>query len=708
MKKIFRMMMALSIAAFTFTACEDVPEPYNNPYDGRKPVEPEVVIEGTGSGTADDPWNVAALITACNGLAADAFLNDGAEVYVKGIVTETTEVSAQFGNATYYISDDAKGSNRFYVYRGKLLDGASVTAETDLEVGDEVTVCGKVKNFKGNTLEFDQGNYLVALKKGEGGGGETPATPGTVEKPLTVPEALAYIDGLGADKQSPTGYVKGKIAAITEVDTGQYGNATYLISDDGTENVPTLQIYRGYSFGGEKFKSANEIKVGDEVIITGKLINFRGNTKQFAQGSSIYSLNGKVAGGGSTEGEAKGDGTLANPFNPVAAINFASKLASGAKSDNDVYIKGKISKIANNGTFTGGGTFGNATFYISEDGTENNEFYVFRTLYLGNVKYTGGTDIKVGDEVIICGKVMNYMGNTPETSANESYVYSLNGQTAGGETPTPTPTGEVKTVTVAEFNAAPESNDVWYQLTGTVKNLKDGDIYGNFDLEDATGSVYVYGLLSEKGGAKKLFQELVAAKGIKEGCTLTLIGNRGSYNDKIEVVNAYFVSIEGGGTPGGGGETPGGETGGNGGVLEGNTLTVVYGDLGISAIDKPIKLVDGTTLTFAKEDGKNNPIYHESTKIVRMYAHNSVTVNAGSKKIAKVVFNYDTYQGTAYCGNDALYGEAGGNKLAPAKDDKTVTFNNVNASTLKVVNDFETNSGGTQFRCTGLVVTYAE
>lgn len=117
----------------------------------------------------------------------------------------------------------------------------------------------------------------------------------------------------------------------------------------------------------------------------------------------------------------------------------------------------------------------------------------------------------------------------------------------GGTTPDPDPEpqpGEIKKVTVAEFNAAAESTDVWYQLSGTVKNLKDGDIYGNFDLEDATGSVYVYGLLAEKGGAKGEFQALAAEKGIKNGCKITIIGNRGSYKDKIEVTNAYFVSID--------------------------------------------------------------------------------------------------------------------------------------------------------------------
>ena len=122
------------------------------------------------------------------------------------------------------------------------------------------------------------------------------------------------------------------------------------------------------------------------------------------------------------------------------------------------------------------------------------------------------------------------------------YLYEYEGDPDPGPGPQPE---ETKKATIAEFNAAPESSNVWYELSGTVKNLKDGDQYGNFDLEDETGSVYVYGLLSEKGGEKKLFQELAAAKGIKNGTKITICGNRGSYGDKIEVVNAYFVSVDG-------------------------------------------------------------------------------------------------------------------------------------------------------------------
>ncbi len=107
----------------------------------------------------------------------------------------------------------------------------------------------------------------------------------------------------------------------------------------------------------------------------------------------------------------------------------------------DVYVKGKISRIADKGTFTEGGTYGNASFYISEDGKENGEFYCFRVLYLGNKKFEAGqTDIKVGDEVIIYGQLMNYRNNTPETVAGKAHLYSLNGKTedgGGGDTPGP-------------------------------------------------------------------------------------------------------------------------------------------------------------------------------------------------------------------------------------------------------------------------------
>ena len=132
--------------------------------------------------------------------------------------------------------------------------------------------------------------------------------------------------------------------------------------------------------------------------------------------------------------EAGAKGTLANPYTPLEACDAVKDLTwtdnNTYDTTGDVYVAGKISRIANKGTYTEGGTYGNASFFISADGTESGEFQVFRALYLGNKKFEAGqTDIKVGDDVIIYGKLMNYKGNTPETVSGKAYLYSLNGKT---------------------------------------------------------------------------------------------------------------------------------------------------------------------------------------------------------------------------------------------------------------------------------------
>lgn len=91
--------------------------------------------------------------------------------------------------------------------------------------------------------------------------------------------------------------------------------------------------------------------------------------------------------------------------------------------------------------------------------------------------------------------------------------------------------------TVEQFLAAENSTAVWYQLTGTISNIQN-TTYGNFDLIDATGTVYVYGLKASEDANKTSFETL----GLKAGDIVTLIGNRDNYNGKDEVVNAYYVS----------------------------------------------------------------------------------------------------------------------------------------------------------------------
>ena len=299
----------------------------------------------------------------------------------------------------------------------------------------------------------------------QGGGGQLEGTgAGTLLDPFDCIAAINYATALGADVESTEDvYIKGKVVSITEEYTTNYGNASFDISNDG-ENKNTFKVWRALYLGNKKFTSdKTQIKVGDEVIICGKVINYYGNTPETVQGKAyLYSLNGVTEEGGSEGdnegdfGEQKGSGTVDDPYNCAAALAFTSALGKDEKSEKEIYIKGIVSNIK----YEYDTNYGNGTFSISDDGTSKNEFLVWRALYLGNVKYTAGQEQPhVGDEVIICGKVVNYYGNTPETVQGEAYLYSLKcNYTGGGDEPgggDDNPGGEVSgnslSVTFADF-----------------------------------------------------------------------------------------------------------------------------------------------------------------------------------------------------------------------------------------------------------------
>ncbi len=261
---------------------------------------------------------------------------------------------------------------------------------------------------------------------------------GSLANPFNSVAANAYGATLESGGVSDKDYyIKGKVVSVKEEYTSTYGNGTYYISVDGTTNGQ-FYIYRALYLGNKKYTDGQDnIKVGDEVIVCGKIMNYNGTVETQQNGAYLYSLNGKTAGGDTPTpdtGTATGTGTKDDPYNSVAANNYASSLAAGEESENEVYIKGKVVSVKD----AYNTTYGNASFYISDDGTSTGQFYVFRALYLNNEKYTEGqTNIQAGDEVVVCGKVMNYMGNTPETVASKAYLVSLKSN-GGGDTPTPT------------------------------------------------------------------------------------------------------------------------------------------------------------------------------------------------------------------------------------------------------------------------------
>ncbi len=117
------------------------------------------------------------------------------------------------------------------------------------------------------------------------------ANDGSAEKPYTVAEARAAIDA----NSGVTGvYATGIVSEIVTAYNSQYGNISYNISADGTADSDQLQAYRGKSYNGDDFTSANDIQVGDIVVVYGDLKKY-GNTYEFAQGNQLVSLERPAA-----------------------------------------------------------------------------------------------------------------------------------------------------------------------------------------------------------------------------------------------------------------------------------------------------------------------------------------------------------------------------------------------------------------------------
>ena len=96
--------------------------------------------------------------------------------------------------------------------------------------------------------------------------------------------------------------------------------------------------------------------------------------------------------------------------------------------------------------------------------------------------------------------------------------------------------------TVAEFLAAEENDTTLYRLRGTITNVAE-TTYGNFDLTDETGTVYIYGLCSPEGVSKYW-----AASGAQLGDDIEILTVRSSYSNTPQGKNATFVEKQRPGT----------------------------------------------------------------------------------------------------------------------------------------------------------------
>ena len=291
MKKIYNILMATAILLGTFTSCEDVPMPFNNPLNYLEPDPDVVIIDPAGDGTKDSPYNVAGVLAYLETLGPD--VESTKDIYITGVVTSVKEAfSTQYGNAQFVISDTDEGTNQFTFYRGLYLGNKKYSNENDVNIqeDDVVVICGKIVLYKGSTPETVQNKAYVVSINGktvepatDPTGAEAKGT-GTQADPYNVAGVLQFISGLGSDVESSSEvYVKGKVKEIKEQYGTQYGNANFTMVDEGYEAIFTA--YRVLYLGNKKYTEGDLLKEGDDVIVCGKVINFRGNTPETVQGA---------------------------------------------------------------------------------------------------------------------------------------------------------------------------------------------------------------------------------------------------------------------------------------------------------------------------------------------------------------------------------------------------------------------------------------
>lgn len=349
-----------AMAAFTFSSCEDVPEPYTLPTKPETPGNTDPNQKGSES----NPYTVTEAIALIKTGTAPS-----TAVCVKGKITAVTFFNATYSSLSYNIADEGS-SDVIEVYSGKGKDGANFSSKDDLKVGQTVVVKGIVKAFTKNdgtiVNEIDKNSTIISIENTGTTSPDTPTTgKGSLSDPYNVAEAIAAIKAGTA----PTAqvYLTGIISDVAFYND-QYKSITYYISDDGKSK--DMQVYSGKGLNGADFASKEDLKVGQKVTILGKIMKFtdkNGNDiMEVDKTSSIVKIEGEGS------GEVKPDPTPDTPASGNIEMTDASIL-SGKSGDVELVEKYYNSQnVTNESTWytwkIGDTTFKGAKICIS-DGT---------------------------------------------------------------------------------------------------------------------------------------------------------------------------------------------------------------------------------------------------------------------------------------------------------------------------------------------------
>lgn len=235
---------------------------------------------------------------------------DNAELYIgeskkaPGLSWGTASREVTIGSEDNLFPTLTNENNLPVTYSSDNTEVATIDAEGNITLV-AVGTANITAEFAGND-EFEAGSvsYKLTVKAAVDPTVDITNTPETAYDVAKAIELIAAGQGLETKV-----YVKGNITKIDEVST-KFGNATFYIGDGAEKTDNDLMIYRSYTLDNQKFTDENQIKVGDEVIMYGLLVDFNG-TKEMKT-CYIYSLNGVTTGISNIKAETINDGAVYN------------------------------------------------------------------------------------------------------------------------------------------------------------------------------------------------------------------------------------------------------------------------------------------------------------------------------------------------------------------------------------------------------------
>lgn len=247
-------------------------------------------------------------------------------IEVKGYVTAVSEISIQYGNATYDIADEKSGAEALTVYHGYWLDGEKFTAGNEIAVGGEITVSGSL--IKYNNGPQIGSSSVVSYTAPEGG--EDPDQPDQPVDEYTAVFNFTDPTSLSPAQTAPAASGETDLSNVTLTAEG----VTLKISDKVGNTAPRLWNSSG--------KIDFRLYTGESFIIEVDAEEYHLTSIAFTKSGGAFAFDPNVGilnNGTWTPGEATDVATMA--LNEYADVQFSVTATSRIDTITVKYADGK-------------------------------------------------------------------------------------------------------------------------------------------------------------------------------------------------------------------------------------------------------------------------------------------------------------------------------------------------------------------------------